>query len=111
MSGIIRYALLLKGSKLKMWAGPTLAMPSGELGGDQNLKQDVRLICHEDGRCYETRRRALRYYQEEPYYAPRSYGYYAPSYDYYGGPGYGYGGYGGPSVGFSFGFGGHHHGW
>lgn len=29
---------------------------------------------------YETRRRLLRYYEDEPYYAPRSYGYYAPSY-------------------------------
>jgi hypothetical protein len=101
---------LIAAALVAVWTtGPAPAMPLGELVGDQNLKQDVRLICHEHGRCYETRRRVPRYYEDEPYYAPRSYDYYAPSHVYYGGPGY-YG-YGGPGIGFSFGFGGHHRGW
>jgi hypothetical protein len=85
-------------------ASSAMAMPFGEPGVDLSLKQDARLVCHANGRCYETRR-AWRDY-DEPYYARRSYGYYAPDYDYYGGPGWG-----GPSVGFSFGFGGGHHRW
>jgi hypothetical protein len=80
--------------------GPALAMPIGEPLVDQSLKHDVRLVCHANGRCYETHSRVMRYY-DEPYYAPRPYGYYAPDYDYYGGP----------SLGFSFGFGGGHHRW
>ena len=79
---------------------PALAMPLGEPLVDQSLKQDVRLVCHPNGRCFETHAWARRYY-DEPYYGRRSYGYYAPDYDYYGGP----------SVGFSFGFGGGHHRW
>jgi hypothetical protein len=62
--------------------------------------EPVRLVCDEYGRCFRTRgpRYVQRYYDDDAYVARRSYGY-------YGGPGYydrGYG-YGGPSIGFSFG--------
>jgi hypothetical protein len=64
-----------------------------------NVEQ-VRLVCDEYGRCFRTRgpRYVQRYYDDDAYVARRSYGY-------YGGPGYydrGYG-YGGPSIGCSFG--------
>jgi hypothetical protein len=78
-------------------AGSALAMSPGDLAVDQSLKQDVRLICHPNGRCFDVHR---RFYEEPGYY--RAY----RDYDYYGGPYYG-----GPSVGFSFGFGGGHHRW
>jgi hypothetical protein len=90
---------LMAGALLAAFAAPAAALPAGELAVDQSLKQDVRLICHAYGRCYEVHRRV---YEEPGYY--RSYGW-GPDYD-YGGPYYG-----GPSVGFSFGFGGGHHHW
>src|ERR1700682_6530314 len=57
--------------------GPAFAMPFSDLSDqDRSLKQDVRVICHANGRCYETRRAARYYYGEQPYYAPRAYDYY-----------------------------------
>jgi hypothetical protein len=96
---------LMAGALVVACAGSALAMSPGALtvdqasdqGLDQSLVQDVRLICHANGRCYEVHR---RFYEEPGYY--RSY----RDYDYDGGPYYG-----GPSVGFSFGFGGGHHRW
>ncbi len=65
----------------------------------------VRLVCNEYGRCWRTRgpRYIQRSYDDDGYYARRSYNYYGGP-GYYGGPAYGYYG-GGPSIGFSFGTG------
>jgi hypothetical protein len=94
---------LMAGALVAACAGSAAAMSPGEAIDqgvvDQSLKQDVRLVCHPDGRCFEVRH---RYYEEPGYY--RSYGW--RDYDYDGGPYYG-----GPSVGFSFGFGGGRHHW
>jgi hypothetical protein len=70
---------------------------------EENLVQDVRLVCDRRGRCWNTGRRSARGYYSRP-------GYYAePGYGYYREPGYGY--YrGGPRVGIGigpFGFGMH----
>jgi hypothetical protein len=89
---------LMAGGVLAACAGSAAAMSPGGLV-DPGLVQDVRLVCHADGRCFDVHR---RFYGEPGY---RSYDW-APGYDYYGGPYYG-----GPSVGFSFGFGGGHHRW
>src|ERR1700682_2524364 len=69
---------LLAAALVAVCTGPALAMPFSDLSGqDQSLKQDVRLVCHANGRCYETRRAArYRYYEPNYSYAPRSYGYY-----------------------------------
>ncbi len=82
-----------------LMATAAAAMPVTDLASQsQSLVQDVRVVCNQWGRCYETRRYVRRYYdQPSYYYAPRAYRYSdAPGYGYYGG---------GPSVGFSFGFG------
>jgi hypothetical protein len=81
--------------------GSASAMPFNNLSAalGENLVQDVRVVCNQFGRCYNTNR-SYRY--ARPYYAP-SY-YYGPAY--YNGPRYGY--YGGPRVGIGigpFGFG------
>lgn len=64
--------------------------------------EQVRLVCDEYGRCYQSRSR--RYVQrgyDDGYSGRQSYGYYGGGQRYYGGnQGY-YGG--GPSIGFSFG--------
>ena len=65
---------------------PSIAQPT--------LTENVRLVCDEYGRCYRTR--APRYVQRRYYGDSYAYGRrgYAPGY-----------GYGGPSIGFSFGTG------
>ncbi|MCC8954155.1 hypothetical protein H8B02_12030 [Bradyrhizobium sp. Pear77] len=76
--------------------------PAAIASADAAGIEQVRLVCNEYGRCYQTRapRYVERYYgRDDGYEVRRSYGY-------YGGPGYyergyGYSG-GGPSI-FSFG--------
>ncbi|HEY4720975.1 MAG TPA: hypothetical protein VII92_03960 [Anaerolineae bacterium] len=76
--------------------GSASAMPfssvSPALG--QSDVENVRVVCDQYGRCYNTNRRAYR--SSQRYYAPRHYndGYYN---GHYNGPGYGY--YGRPHVG------------
>ena len=76
---------------------------SAALGGSH--VQNVRVVCDQSGRCYNTRRayRTSRFYDGPRYYdRPAYYG--RPSY--YAAPGYGY--YDGPRVGIGigpFGFG------
>jgi hypothetical protein len=68
--------------------------------------ENARLVCNEDGRCYRAGGRRYverRYYDDSYAYGRRAY--VEPGYG-YAQPGYGYGGgYGGPSIGFSFGTG------
>jgi hypothetical protein len=78
--------------------GGASAMPFNTLPptlGESSV-QDVRLVCDQNGRCYNTRR---SYRSTRGYYAPRYSGrpayYGAPSY--YSTPGYGY--YSAPRVG------------
>ena len=82
--------------------GGASAMPfnktSAALG--ENYVQDVRVVCNQNGRCYNTRRNYRNSYRYAPSY--NSYAY-APGYNngYYGRPAYGY--YGGPRVGIGLG--------
>ena len=61
--------------------GSASAMPfsSGPAALGESLVQDVRLVCNEYGRCWNTNRRAHR---SSRYYAPRQYnrGYYSSGY-------------------------------
>jgi hypothetical protein len=91
------------------FAGGASAMPMSNLAAaataNDELKQDVRVVCDRSGRCYNTRRHLYRedYSYNNYGYAPYAHEYnYAPR-AYYGSP-YGY--YGGPGIGLSFGFGG-----
>jgi len=85
--------------------GSASAMPLNSLPAAQgeNHVQNVRVVCNQNGRCYNTRHRAYRSVRH--YYGPRAY-YGGPGYGYYAGPGYGY--YRGPRAGVGigpFGFG------
>jgi hypothetical protein len=69
------------------------------VGSDDNLVQEVRLVCDQFGRCFHRR----GYYEGPAYpYVRPYYGYDRGYYGYGYAPGYGYGG---PGVGFGFGFG------
>ena len=79
--------------------GSASAMPfgSGLAAPSDSLIQNVRVVCDQFGRCYETRRN-----RAERYYAPRAYD--RPAYyngGYHGGHDYGY--YNGPRVGIGVG--------
>jgi len=103
--------MILLAAAVTGFASGASAMPMSNLAAAaaDDLKQNVRVDCDRTGRCYNTRRQAQRYYQQDYGYS-QNYGYnfapyayqhnYAPR-AYYGSP-YGYGG-GGPSIGFSFG--------
>jgi hypothetical protein len=68
--------------------------------GDSHV-QDIRVVCDDNGRCYNTRRTYRRSYSHGPGYAP---GYYNNGYNnggYYARPSYGY--YDGPRVGIGLG--------
>jgi hypothetical protein len=79
--------------------GSASAMPFSNLSAalGESLVQDVRMVCDQNGYCYDTNRRnrnsrrddAPRYYNDGPrYYNEPSYGYYnEPSYGYHAGPG------------------------
>ena len=93
--------------------GSASAIPLDRLSGVLGVSdvQNVRVVCNQNGQCYNTARRstrrayAPRYYGAQQHYAPRYYGaqqhYAAPQYyaasEYYGGPHYGY--YGAPQLG------------
>ena len=88
-------------------AASAAPLNTAAIGGQQASNTDqVRVVCNEYGRCWRTRgpRYITRDYDDDGYYARRSYGYYGRP-GYYGGPAYGgyYGG--GPSIGLSFGTG------
>jgi len=85
--------------------GGASALPMSNISAalGENHVQDVRVVCGQYGRCYNTRR-GYRY--ARPYGYAR--GYYAPNYNtgYYGAPGYGYYGRRGVGIGIGpFGFG------
>ena len=73
--------------------GGASALPMSNISAalGENHVQDVRIVCGQSGRCYNTRR-GYRY--------ARPYGY-APNYNagYYGAPGYGYYGRRGVGIG------------
>ena len=82
------------------------AMPLGIVTAaqDDGLKQNVRLVCDNWGRCYRTgpRYRYVRrhYIAPDHYYPGPTVGFGHPAYSY--GPNYAWGA---PSIGFGFGFG------
>src|SRR5260370_41936045 len=102
----IALTLLAAGAIGAVTIGSASAMPINGTSAapNENLIQDVRVVCDRHQRCYNTGR-AHRYVR--PYYAQRYYG--GPDH-YYGGRGYDDGYYGRPGVGvgigpFGFGFG------
>ena len=104
---MIRRSLLAAAATAVLAGSGASAMPMASFKGlesQDQLAQQVRLVCSPSGRCYRTGPRyrtvrrygpSYRYYGGAPYYAP-SYGY---------GAGYGYGGYGYRRPGVTFGFG------
>ncbi len=82
--------------------GSASAIPLDRLSGVLGVSdvQNVRVVCNQNGQCYNTARRsarrayAPRYYDARQHYAAPQY-YAAP--EYYGGPQYGY--YGAPQLG------------
>jgi hypothetical protein len=65
------------------------AFPVAPLNETASSIEQVRLVCNGWGRCWHTGPRFYRYGYYRPYYRP-----YGPRYGYYGGPG----------IGFHFGF-------
>jgi hypothetical protein len=100
----------LAGASL-LTCGAASAFPAAPLGDVVSPVEQVRLVCNERGRCWNTGPRYYRYGS----YAPRrygayglgygaygpDYGSYAPRYGYYGGPGVALGG---PAFGLRFGY-------
>jgi hypothetical protein len=91
--------MLLAATAVGALTGTAAAMPLSDVTAQSsNLLQDVRVVCDQWGRCYETRRHVYRDYDED--YTPRGraygYSYGAPPPAYYDE---------GPAVGLSFGFG------
>jgi hypothetical protein len=108
MEETMRKLLLLAatGGLLATGASAAPLIQQGNKVAPPTATETVRLVCRQDGRCYQTgggRRYVQRRYYDDSYaYGPR--GGYGPG---YGGPGYYDGGYNsGPSIGFSFGGGG-----
>jgi hypothetical protein len=95
----IRLTLLATAAIGAAAIGSASAMPfgNGAAAPGDSFVQDVRLVCDQFGRCYETRRshRAARYYAPREYDRPAYYG------GYHGGHDYGY--YNGPRVGIGVG--------
>jgi hypothetical protein len=88
---------IIAGLALLTSAAGAAPLNPGAIGSSElsNVEQ-VRLVCNEYGRCWQTRgpRYVERYVDDDSYVVRRGY---------YDRPGYGY--YGGPSIGFSFGTG------
>ena len=104
MKRLLSLAAVLTVSAL---GGSASAFPAAPISQSAANIEQVRLVCNEWGRCWETGPRYYRYgYGARRYYGP-GYGYYGGG-PYYGGP-YGYYGgpgvtVGGPGFGFRFGF-------
>jgi len=106
---MIRRSLLAAAATVVLASSGASAMPMASfksLETQDQLAQQVRLVCTPSGRCYRTGPR----YRTVRRYGPSYYGgsYYAPSYGYgsgYGYGGYGYGGYGYRRPGVTFGLG------
>ncbi len=87
----IRLTLLAAAAIGAASIGSASAMPFDNKAAapDDSLVQNVRVVCDQFGRCYETRRnRAVRYYAPRAYDRPAYYngGYHSHDYGYHSGP-------------------------
>ena len=84
--------MLLAAAAVGAFAGPAATAPLGMTEPGSDLVQNIRMVCDQFGRCYETRRHVYRDYDEG--YSPRgrAYGYYGsgPRNYYDEGPGVGF---------------------